>query len=432
MRNDFSDLTLVITGPTYVREEIKKAALLPEFGHRDSEAKKRLEPAMTNLKHIMCLSPHDPDYNIVLFPGTGSLAMEASIASLVAPGETVLCVSVGAFGDLYEQIALSHTPNVMKLKFQDGKPINLGILEDVLAKYKPGVVTFTHNETSTGVINDVEAVGKLIRKYNALPLVDGVSILGGAPTKIKEGNIAMYVSSTQKCLGLPAGFGIAAISKEANEKAKSLTSKLEMIEEKGEGYSIFIPSRLTNKGKDMHTRGHVTDIVENIKLAEQFQTLTTTPSTLANQLYVQTKYIVEEEGIENRFARHKEMRDITIEWIKTLPDGFELFSDLDYASPSLTCIKVPENLDRKLLKESLEKEKNITADGREMTGYLFDPGYKKLKTPTIRIGHMGDITKEMLMPYLDTIKRHLTSILDATLHRVDGFLLKDYKGSYLR
>lgn len=356
----FPELKLFITGPTYLSERVKRAALLPEFGHRDSENERRLRVVLKNLGEIMQLPGN---CRVMLLPGTGSTAMEASIRSLVRDDERVLCVSVGAFGDLYANIARRNKPNVDIIRFPDGSAIDESRLAAGLEEKEYAAVTITHNETSTGVINRVGRLGKIVRDHGALPLIDGVSILGGASGEIKEGQSATYVGSTQKCLALPAGFGIAAVSDDALEKA-------EQVEK----------------------RGLTTDLLLHAEKAGKFQTLTTPNTALVNQLYVQTEYIVKDEGVETRFARHRRLRDITLQWLAGLPEGFSLFPGKENSSPSLTCIRVPESLDRKALKEKMREQ-----------GYLFDPGYGKISTPTIRIGHMGDITEEMLKEYLETL-----------------------------
>ncbi|MDP3765972.1 MAG: aminotransferase class V-fold PLP-dependent enzyme, partial [Nanoarchaeota archaeon] len=268
-------LTLFITGPTFVRDEIKRAALLPEFGHRDSENEIRFKPIFANLRTLW---EAGDDYGIVIIPGSGSNAMETSIRSLVAENETVLNVSAGAFGDLYHEMAMANLKPGMKavqLKFDPGKAIDLNRLEDALKQHKPNVVTLTHNETSTGVVNPIVEACELVRKYNAMPLVDGVSIFGGARTPIEEIGAAMYSTSTQKGLALPAGFGLAVYSNEALEKAKGVTQ-----------------------------RGYTTDLVAHAKSADKYQTLTTPNCALVNQLMVQLDYIVNREGVNARFQRH--------------------------------------------------------------------------------------------------------------------------------
>ncbi len=372
----FADLKLFITGPTYVRPEIRQAGLLPEFGHRDSENAKRFKPIMANLKKVAQVGD---DHQVIIFNGSGSNALEASIRSLVADNETVLNVSVGAFGDFYHKMAVVNGKKNAQLKFEPGRAIDLAGLEAALVEHKPQVVTVTHNETSTGVTNDMTAACALIRKHGAMALVDGVSLFGGAPTCIVASGAAMYSTSTQKSLGLPAGFGIAFVSKEAVEKAKTVKN-----------------------------RGLTTDLIGQLGRAEKNQTLTTPNCTLANQLYVQLEDIVNKEGVENRFARHAVMRDMVQAWILTLP-GYEPFAQEGFRSATVSTVKCPMAMTGAKLKEVKEAMRGH--------GYLFDPGYAKLNTaleeagkPAVfRVGHMGDITPDMLAPYLETLKAVLIS-----------------------
>ncbi|GKT30679.1 aminotransferase class V-fold PLP-dependent enzyme, partial [Aduncisulcus paluster] len=162
-----------------------------------------------------------------IFNGSGTNVLEASVRSLVADSDKVLNVSVGAFGDLYHKLAVTNGKNAVQLKFPYGQAISLEKLEEALKEHKPDVVTFTHNETSTGVINDVVAVCEMIRAHGAAPIIDAVSIL-------------------VKSLGLPAGFGIGFICEEALEKAGSVKN-----------------------------RGYTTDIIAQVGKAKINQTLTT-------------------------------------------------------------------------------------------------------------------------------------------------------------
>ncbi|MBU1042490.1 MAG: aminotransferase class V-fold PLP-dependent enzyme [Proteobacteria bacterium] len=371
---DFAELQLFITGPTFIRSEVRQAGLLPEFGHRDSENNKRFKPVMENLKKLAGCTD---DYHVIIFNGSGSSAMEATVRSLVADDETVLNVSVGAFGDLYHKMAVVNGKKAVQLKFAAGCAIDLGKLEAALVEHKPACVTFTHNETSTGVTNDMKAVCALIRKHGALPLVDGVSIYGGAAIDLTGSGAATYATSTQKSLALPAGFGLLFASEEAIEKAKTVKNK-----------------------------GFATDIVAQLGRASKNQTLTTPNCTLANQMFVQLDYIVNTEGIANRFARHEKMRGMVAEFVKSLP-GFELLAPEGHRSPTLTAVRVPAGVtvaELKKVKEAMRAK-----------GYLFDPGYGKLNTELeekgqrvlIRLGHMGDITPEMLAKYLEALKPEL-------------------------
>ncbi|MGE4504188.1 MAG: alanine--glyoxylate aminotransferase family protein [Desulfovibrionaceae bacterium] len=376
--NHFASLKLFITGPTFIRQGVKNAGQLPEFGHRDAENNLRFEPVMGWLKD---LAGGAEGFTPVIYNGSGSTAMESTIRSLVADGETVLNVSVGAFGDLYHKMAVANGKKAEQLKFDYGRAIDLNVLEDKLKVLRPQVVTFTHNETSTGVTNDIVAVTALIRQYGAMPLVDGVSIYGGADIRLEQARPATYATATQKSLGLPAGFGIGFISGEAEEKAKTVTNK-----------------------------GHSSDINTQLGRARKFQTVTTPNTTLANQLHAQLDYIVNDEGVRNRWARHEAMRTQAAAWVGTL-EGYELFAPEGFRSPTVTTVLCPAGVTSAMLKKGVK-------EGMRAKGYLMDPGYGKLNTAledagqrlVFRIGHMGDITPEMLAEYLDDLKPELEKL----------------------
>ncbi len=374
----FDDLTLFITGPTWIRPEVRAAGSLPEFGHRDAENRKRFEPIM---RHLRTLAGLEDGWDVMLFNGSGSTAMEASIRSLVRDGEVVLNVSVGAFGDSYHKMALMNGKKAEQLKFDAGRAVDLDRLEDELKRLRPAVVTLTQNETSTGVMNDIEAVCDLVRRHKALPLVDGVSVFGGADCRIPESGCAMYVTSTQKCLALHAGFGIAFVSAEALEKAAGVAN-----------------------------RGYSSDILNQLGTARKNQTLTTPNGGLANQMAVQLDHIVNVEGVKNRFRRHAAMRDMVHSWTLAM-DGLDFLAQEGFRSPTVTALRPPHGFGSEGLKRVKEAMR-----GR---GYLFDTGYGKLnqdlesqgRRPVFRIGHMGDVTIAMLERYLDELGRELRKAL---------------------
>jgi len=370
----FSDLKLFITGPTYLRPEVRAAGAWPEYGHRDTENAKRFRPIFEDLRKIAALPD---DYKTILFLGSGSTAMEAALRSLVAEGETVLHVSVGAFGDLWHKMSVENGKKAVLLSFEPGRAIDPAVLEAALVEHKPAVVAITHNETSTGVANDVTTLSRCIKAHGALALVDGVSLLGGAPSQIATSGCDMYCSATQKSLGLHAGFGIGFVSPAAIDKARHVTA-----------------------------RGHATDILSHLERAEKFQTQSTPNGALGNQMFVQLEYIVHGEGIEARFARHAAMREMAVNFLRDLP-GFEPFAQEGFRSPTVTTGVVPQGMtfvDLKAVKEVMRQR-----------GYLFDPGYAKLnedlesqgRPPVFRISHMGDITPAMLEGYLGELRRAL-------------------------
>lgn len=363
----FPEYTLFITGPTYVRPEVREAGAWPEYGHRDSENAKRFKPIFEDLAVIAELPA---DYKTILFLGSGSTAMEAAVRSLVADGETILHVSTGAFGDMWHKMSLENGKKAALLAVEPGRAASVADLEAAMDRYKPAVVAITHNETSTGVTNDVVALCRAAKARGALALVDGVSIFGGAPSGIAASGCDMYCTATQKSLGLNAGFGIGFVSPAAIDKAGHVTA-----------------------------RGHAGDILAHLNRAAKFQTQSTPNVSLGNQMWLQLEYIVKEEGVAARFARHTAMRDQAIAFVESLP-GYDLFAEAGHRSPTVTTGMVPQGMtvaDLKTIKE-----------GMRQRGYLFDPGYAKLnedleaagKRPIFRLGHMGDITPAMLDGFL--------------------------------
>ncbi|MCA1945289.1 MAG: aminotransferase class V-fold PLP-dependent enzyme [Desulfovibrio sp.] len=373
---DCNDLTLFITGPTYIRPDIRQAAALPEFGHRDTEAAVRFDTIFHGLRTLAGLGddPASDGYHLALVPGSGSNALETLVRSLVDEEDTVLNISVGAFGDLFHNLAVFNGKKHVQHKVTPGRAMDLEVVEAILRTEAPAVVTMTHNETSTGVVH--ENIGQfcaLARRYGALPLVDGVSIFGGVPVDLPAMGCAGYATATQKSLALPAGLGICFVSQDAVEKSQQVTNK-----------------------------GYVTDILRHLERAARHQTLSTPSTSLANQLAVQLEYILEEEGMSARFARHLRLRDQAHAFVAGLP-GFELFAPQGHRSPTATAVQCPASMtaaDLKAVKEAMRAK-----------GYLFDTGYMKMNTaleaagapPVFRIGHMGDITEAMLGTFLETL-----------------------------
>lgn len=363
-----NELKLFIPGPTWIRHEIRLAGSAPEFGHRDTQA---VEVISTVLANLMQIAELPRGYFPALINGSGSNAMESAVLSLVSDSDRVLCICLGAFGELFYTMMASFATHVDRLDFLPGKGIDLQILEEAMARGHYDLVTLTHNESSTGVISDIVGACNLIRAHGALPIVDGVSLFGGAPSRIAEAQPAVYVTATQKCLALPPGFGI-----------------------------IFANTDALNKAETVRKRTYTLDMLRHIDIAREGQTLTTPNCTLLNQMREQTNYIVYKEGILTRFARHKAMQQITRNWVRSRPERFQLFTDDVDASPALTSLYVNNHIDLVHTKNLMRK-----------AGYLIDTGYAKLNRrlkaesglTMMRIPHMGDVSSAMLEEFLETL-----------------------------
>ena len=360
-----SSTILMIPGPVYTRPEVLEVMKSAPWGHRDGEETvKRLKPIKENMKKLLYIE--EDSYEILVSSSSGSGLMEAAARNCVTDEEKIMCVSIGAFGDLWHKIIQSCGKDVVKVSFEPGKAAETDIIEKYFKDDKFSAITITHCETSTGVANPVKEIAGIAKKYGALVLVDAVSSMAGIPIPVKDWNIDVIVASTQKCFGPPPGLAVGAVSEEAMKKAESVPNR--------GNYFDFLGFKASN-AKD--------------------QTPSTPNEALIDTLNYQLNYILYEEGLENRFIRHSQLAQRVREWINMNHEDFSLFPSLGDASDTVTCVQHPEAMDKKFIKSELRKR-----------GYLFDAGYRKLESMgyfTFRIPTMGDLTEKILDEYLYNI-----------------------------
>jgi len=240
------------------------------------------------------------------------------------------------------------------VRAENGQPTLPDIVDQYLSSGKYDVFTITHNETSTGIMNPIAAIAEVRKKYpDILWLVDTVSSMGGTRIEVDKLGIDVCITSTQKCLGLPPGLSIASVSQRALEHARTVSF-----------------------------RGSYLDIVELYDyLVKKDYQYPSTPS-LAHMFALdqQLDYILEVEGLENRFARHLAMALMTRQWAK---ENFELFAAPGYESVTLTTIKNTKGISIADLNKKIGEQ-----------GYQISNGYGDLKEKTFRIAHMADRTIE--------------------------------------
>jgi aspartate aminotransferase-like enzyme len=236
-------------------------------------------------------------------------------------------------------------------KSEWGKPTTAKMVDEYLSTGKYDVFTVTHNETSTGVMNPVEEIAEIRRKYpDVLWLVDTVSSMAGAKVETDKLGIDVCITSTQKALALPPGLAIASVSPRALEH-----------------------------GKQVKHRGWYLDILEIYKYIQtkDYQYSATPSLSHMFALNFQLDRILA-EGLENRYRRHLEMAEFTRAWAK---QHFALFPEERHASVTLTTITNTRGLSVKALNDALGKE-----------GMQISNGYGDLKEKTFRIAHMGELT----------------------------------------
>jgi aspartate aminotransferase-like enzyme len=362
---------LFIPGPINVSERVRevRAKHFP-YGHRTSEVGKRLKPIFENAKKLFYIS--SDNYCILVSTSSGTGLMEGALRNCVKDDEKVLMVSIGAFGDLWRDIAKKNGKQLEYLSFTAGEPADANVIEDKLKAAQYAAICVTHSETSTGVYNSLDKISPLCQKYNTLFLVDGVSAVAGMPIKAEEWGIDVLLCSSQKCLGIDAGLALGAASPKALEKAAQVPN-----------------------------RGYYFDLLEFQKYAKDGQTLSTPNEVAIDELNAQLDYIINQEGLENRFNRHSSLAELVRKW--ALDHEFNLFSKRNH-SDTVVCISNMKGIDLSALKSKMVEK-----------GYAFDSGYRKLNQKlqekglpdTFRIPVMGDLTEPELNEYLSKLEEAL-------------------------
>jgi aspartate aminotransferase-like enzyme len=332
---------LFIPGPTEVAPEVLAKMATPMIGHRSKDASNLQREISDKLRKVFYTS--NP---IILSTTSGSGLMEGSIRSLTA--KRAIVFSVGAFGNRWFKMAEANGVPADKHEAEWGHPTTPDVVDKYLSTGKYDVMTITHNETSTGIMNPVEEIAEVKKKYpDVLWLLDSVSSMAGTKIEVDKLGVDVCITSTQKCLALPPGMSIASVSPRALEY-----------------------------GKKVKNRGWYLDILEIYKYVEtkDYQYSATPSLSHMFAMNYQLDRILA-EGLEKRYARHKEMADYARVWAKK---NFALYPEEKYASVTLTTITNTRKISVQALNGELGK-----------MGMQISNGYGDLKEKTFRIAHMG-------------------------------------------
>ena len=346
---------LFIPGPVNVSEDVLEKMATPMIGHRTKEASQLQRSISEKMMKIMYT-----ENQILLSTSSGTGLMEGAIRSCTRQRAAVF--SVGAFGDRWYKMAVCNNVPADIFSSELGKPTTPEMVDEVLSTGKYDLVTITHNETSTGVMNPVEEIAEVIKKYpDVVFCLDTVSSMGGTKIEVDKLGVDICITSSQKCLGLPPGLAICSFSEKAVEAAKQV-----------------------------EFRGLYLDLLElyNYIKKKDYQYPSTPSLSHMFALDYQLDRILE-EGLENRFERHRKMAEIVRAWAK---EHFELFPEEKYASNTLTTVKNTRNISVAELNKKLGER-----------GYMISNGYGNLKEVTFRIAHMADTTPEEIKELLQVI-----------------------------
>ncbi len=377
---------LMIPGPTELPWAVRQAMSQPAIIQYDQSFDQGvLEPALAALRQVFRTEAGE----VLVLPGSGRTGLEAAAVSVIEPGDRVLVIVAGAFGQLMRGIMQRVGAEVTEFPVEPGQPIDLDRLERDLARVRPRAVTLVHNETSTGSTYPAALVARLAKRHDALFLLDTVSSLAGIDVRTDEWGIDFGMTGSQKCLAAPLGMALVGVSPaawEAMERRKHPASSL--------SYDLlrwreqWIPAGRGGRVAEGAPRRQPVSI----------------PTHLTQALAAATRLILE-EGLDARFGRHAVAGRAFRAGVDAI--RLEMFPHPSLVSDTVSCIRTPAGIEPAA----------VVARMRERHGILIGTGLEALRATTLRVGHMGiTASPRYVLPTLSALELTLSELG----HRVEA------------
>ncbi|MEZ0168506.1 alanine--glyoxylate aminotransferase family protein [Microvirga sp. TS319] len=355
---------LRLPGPTSIPERIRLATARPILNHRGPEMRTILGEIQDLIKPLF-----GTQAPVLTFSTSGTGVMEASLANVLAPGEKVLALVHGQFGERYAQIARALGAEVDVVESEWGYVPNTEVIAAKLETAAYRAVIAVHNESATGAVTDLAAIGALLRDRDTLLLVDSVSGLGGMELQQDEWGVDIVVTGSQKALMCPPGLAFASVS----EKARKVIER-----------------------DDRCARFYL-DMRKALAVVDKNETAFTCPVSLLLGVHEALK-IIHEEGLPQVFARHRRLSNALRAGCVGL--GLPAFGDLTVASSTVVVASVPAPLTGgEIVKHMYDNYNTAIAGARN-----------KLSGKVIRIGTMGDISEADVMTDLYYLEQSLSAL----------------------
>ena len=358
-------MNLRIPGPIPVPDDILQILSRQMINHRGPEFKELLYRVTERLKTVFAT---ENDMFILSSSGTGG--MEAAISNTLSVGDKVICASIGSFGNRFGEIAKRFGANVEMVNFEPGTSINIEVLEQALNDHKNvKAVLVTHNETNTGVTNNLKQVAKIVKKDpSRLLLVDGISSVCSIPLQTDEWECDVVVSASQKGWMLPPGLAFISFS--------PLAWKFNSVSDMPRFYF---------------------DLIQYKSYYEKGQPPWTPALSIIFALDKALEQIID-EGMENVYSRHSSIANQVRNGIKAI--GLSLFPDISVASNTVTAVKSPDGLDADILRKQVQQDHDVVLAG----------GYGPQQGKIFRIGHLGYVNPKEIDETIDAINLTLKNV----------------------
>lgn len=357
---------LMVPGPTVVPERVLGAMNRPMINHRGPQYEEMFRDIVRKMKNVF-----QTTQDVLVYPAAGTGMLEAAVVNVLSPGDKVLAVSIGVFGDRLAQIAREFQADVETLNFAWGQSASPEVLAQRLAQDANNeikAILLTHNETSTGVTNDIEALAKAKGNHPALLIVDAVSSLGAIPVKTDKWGLDVVFSGSQKGLMIPPGLGFMVLS----ERAWQANAQSKMPK-------------------------YYWDVRKTQKSLLKGQNPYTPPVSLLYGVQ-EALMMMEEEGLDNIFARHCLLANVLRQSLKAI--GLELLAEDHIASPVVTAVKAPVGIGGKDIQKHLRQKYGITIAG----------GQQDLENKIFRIGHLGYVAQVDILVVLSFLEMTLKTL----------------------
>ena len=333
-------------GPSNAHPRVLAAIHRPQVGHLDPY----FLGLMDEIQELLRYGFQTSNRLTVPISGTGSAGMEACVANLVEPGDRVLIACNGYFGGRMAEMASRYGGVVTRLRRPWGEVFERDELAAALAEHRPAVLGLVHAETSTGARQPLEGLAGLCREHDCLLLVDTVTSLGGLPVLVDEWGVDAAYSGTQKCLSCPPGLAPLTLGPRAAAKLEARTTPVT-------SWYLDLSLLLAYWGGE-RTYHHTAPISMNYALREALR-------------------LVAEEGLEQRWRRHRETAEAL--WGGLARLGLDCHVAAEHRLPSLTTIRVPDGVDAGRVVRELLADHQIEIGG----------GLGELAGRVWRVGLMG-------------------------------------------
>ena len=364
-------------GPTPCPPQALQAMGKQMINHRGKEFGEILNSVTTKLKQVFQTTG-----DVFLLTSSGTGGLEAAIVNILSPGDRVLAISCGAFGDRFGDIAEQYGAKVKRLNFEWGKPVDPEAVSRVLrANDDIKAVLVTHNETSTGITNDLSKISSVVKEFDKLLLVDAISSLGCIDLPTDNWHCDIVVTGSQKGWMVPPGLAMVSLS----EKAWQAHNQARMPRY----YWDF------TKARDYLQKGQTP----------------WTPAISICYALSSTLDLMLSEGLTNIFARHSRIAQMTRNGIRSL--GLSLFSEDSYASNTVTAVSAVgrkggknDSTDYPAAEPQIDVAK-LTQVLRDEHDVVIATGQGRLAGKIFRIGHLGLVKESDIKTVLEALAKAL-------------------------